>query len=200
MRGLLDHVEDQGSPAAELVQGKTEHDREQQHLQDLPFRERIDDRAGDHGEQELHGALHLARLGIGRDRLGVEGRGIDVHAGARPHDVDDHEPDDQSDRADDLEVDEREPSGLADLLHVLHAGDADHHGAEDDRRDDHLDELDEAVAERLHRRPGLGEEVAEQNAEDDGDDHLEVEALVEGLLLRGGCRGGRILCHVLLLT
>ena len=58
-------------------------------------------------------------------------------------------------RADDLEVEQRQAAGLADLLHVLHAGDADHDGAEDDRRDDHLDQLDEAVAERLHRRAGL---------------------------------------------
>ena len=67
-----------------------------------------------------------------RDRLGVERRRVDVHAGAGLHDVDDDQPDDQRERADDLEIEQRQ-AAAADLLHVLHAGDAEHDGAEDDR-------------------------------------------------------------------
>ena len=129
----------------------------------------------------------LPGLGVGGDCLGVERRRVDVHAGARLHDVDDDQADDQRDRADDLEVEQRQAAGLADLLHVLHAGDADDDGAEDDRRDDHLDQLDEAVAERLHRLAGLRAEVAEQDADDDRDDDLEVERLVERLAGSGPC-------------
>jgi hypothetical protein len=77
-------------------------------------------------------------------------------------DVDDDQADDQRDGADDLEVQDRQAAGLADLLHVFHAGDADDDGAEDDRRDDHLDQLDEAVAQRLHRRAGFGVEMTQQ--------------------------------------
>jgi hypothetical protein len=51
----------------------------------------------------------------------------------------------------------------------------DHHRAEDDRRDDHLDQLDEAVAERLHRRAGLRIKRAQQHAQHNGDDDLEIE-------------------------
>jgi len=50
---------------------------------------------------------------------------------------------------DHLEIDDGFQPDAADLLHVLHAGNAMHDGAEDDRRDDHLNRLDKHVAERL---------------------------------------------------
>ena len=95
------------------------------------------------------------------------------------------EPDEQRERAHDLEVQQRQSRRSADLLHVLHAGDAGHHRAEDDRRDDHLDQLDEAVAERLHGGAGLGSEPAEHHAERDGQQHLQVEPTVGRALLAG---------------
>ena len=48
-------------------------------------------------------------------------------------------------------------------------------GAEDDRRDDHLDEADEAVGERLEGLAGCWEEMPDENAQDDGDQHLDVK-------------------------
>src|SRR5439155_8665496 len=122
--------------------------------------------------------------------LRVERGRVDVHAGTRLDEVDDDEPDDQRDGADDLEVQQREAAGLADLLHVLHTGDADDDGAEDDRRDDHLDQLDERVAERLHRLAGLRPEVAEDHADDDRGDDLEVQRLVDRL----ACHGPLLAC------
>jgi hypothetical protein len=97
-----------------------------------------------------------------------------------------NEADHQRDGAHDLEVQQRKTAGLAHLLHVFHAGDADHHRAEDDRRDDHLDELDEAVAQRLHGLAERGIEVAEQHADDHRGDHLHVKGSVQRELL-GGC-------------
>ena len=84
-------------------------------------------------------------------------RGIDVEARARPEHVDDGEADHQRDRRDDFEVEQGLAADAADLLHVAGAGDAEDDGAEDDRADQHLDERDEAVAERLQlhgRRAG----------------------------------------------
>ena len=49
------------------------------------------------------------------------------------------------------EIGERLAGDAADLVQVAHAGDAGDHGQEDHRRDDHLDQLDEGVAERLQR-------------------------------------------------
>ena len=48
-------------------------------------------------EQEVDRALHLARAGVRGDALGVERGGVDVHAGAGLHEVDDRQADDQRD-------------------------------------------------------------------------------------------------------
>jgi hypothetical protein len=179
---FVDELKHRLSLRAERVQGKAEQDREQQHLQDLALGESVHDGVGNDVQQEIGGGLHLARRRVLRDGLGIESGRVDVHSSARLQDVDHHQPHDQGERAHRLEIEQGIAAGLADRFHVFHAGDADHHGAEDDRRDDHLDQLDEAVAERLHGRAGLGEEIAEQDADHDGHDHLEVEALVERLL------------------
>ena len=69
----------------------------------------------------------------------------------------------------------------ADLLHVAHLGDADHDRGEDDRRDHHLDQLDEAVARAASSwSPRRRVEVAEGHADGDGDEHLKVQVRVEG--------------------
>ena len=67
-------------------------------------------------------------------------------------------------------------------------GDARHHRREDDGGDQHLDELDEAVAQRLHRRAEVRVEDAEERAESDRHQHLGIEAVGEpfqGAALRG---------------
>ena len=81
-----------------LVQREAEQHREQQHLQDLALGEGIDHGVRDDVEQEVGGALHLARPGVGGDALGVERRRVDVHARARLHEVDDDQADDQRER------------------------------------------------------------------------------------------------------
>jgi hypothetical protein len=52
-------------------------------------------------------------------------------------------------------------------------------GAEDDRRDDHPDQLDEAVAERLHRRAGSGPDMSDEDAGHGRDQDLAVEGSKE---------------------
>ena len=130
---------------------KREQHGEEQHLEDLALGEGADDGVRDDVQQELDGALLPAPWSCSAAIALVSSvAGIDVHAGAGLHDVDDDEADDQRERRDDLEIEQRLEADAADLLHVVHAGDAVHDRAEDDRRDQHLDQLDEAVAERLH--------------------------------------------------
>src|SRR5262249_37651803 len=74
----------------------------------------------------------------------------------------------------------------ADLLEVSHRADAMHHGAEDHRRDHHLDQRDEAVAERLESGAGMGKPVAERDAERDREQDLDIENLVPRLAWRHG--------------
>src|SRR6266542_395115 len=73
------------------------------------------------------------------------------------HDVDDDQADHHGDCGQDLEVDQRLQADPADHAQVVHGGDAVDDGAEDDRRDHHLHQSDEAVAQRFQigtdRRP-----------------------------------------------
>jgi hypothetical protein len=50
-----------------------------------------------------------------------------------------------------------------------------HHGAEDHRRDHHLDERDEAITQRLEGDAGTWKVVADEDAEGDRDQDLDVE-------------------------
>jgi hypothetical protein len=68
-----------------------------------------------------------------------------------------------------LEIEQRLDADAADLFEVAHRADAVHDRAEDDRRDHHLDQRDEAVTERLERDAGIGKEMADDNADGDGD-------------------------------
>ena len=119
--------------------------------------------------------------------LGIERCRVDVHAGAGLPKIDDHQADDQSERGHHLEVDQRLQPDPADLLHVLHAGDAVHHGAENDRRDQHLDQLDEEITQRLHLRAERWVEVPEQDAEHDGAQDLRSRGA--GTTCGGGATG-----------
>ena len=82
-------------------------------------------------------------------------------------------------RRDDLEVDQRLAADPPDLLHVAGAGDAEHDRAEDDRADQHLDEGDEPVAERLQLDRGRRVHIAEDAARKDGEQHPEIEMASE---------------------
>ena len=93
--------------------------------------------------------------------------------------VADDQADDQRQRREGQEVDHRLAGDAADLLHVAHPGDAGRDGQEDHRRDDHLHQLDEGIAERLEGRALLRPEMPEQDAGRDGREHLHIEVLIE---------------------
>ncbi len=125
---------------ADQRQADAEQDREEQHLQHVVARQRVDRRGRDdiHEEAADAAALQLVGIvGVGDERLGVERRRIDVHAVAGPDDVGEREPDDERDRGHHLEVDQRLHTDAPHLLEVAGAGDAMHHHAEHDRRHDH---------------------------------------------------------------
>ena len=54
-------------------------------------------------------------------------------------------------------------------------------------RDHHLDQGDEAGAERLEGLPGVGRDEADQDAGDDGGDDGDVEVVGAVLLLVAAC-------------
>ncbi|MGY3292520.1 hypothetical protein ACVWWP_005587 [Bradyrhizobium sp. LM3.6] len=57
-------------------------------------------------------------------------------------------------------------------------------GAEDDRRDQHADRLDEGVPKRLHLGARLGIDDPKRNAGRHGDEHLDPELLPPGAAAR----------------
>jgi hypothetical protein len=94
--------------------------------------------------------------------------------------IDSDEAEEQRQRRDDFKIDERLDADAAYFAEVTHARDAHHDGGEDDGREGHADELDEAVAERLEGNRGMGKERAEQSAEDNGDGDLQPERAEDG--------------------
>ena len=147
MRGVVDEAADGVAAFAEPHDGEAEQHREQQHLQDLALREGADDGVRNDVQDEVDRLLAFGLLGVVGDGLRVGGGAAEARA--RLHQVADDQSDHQREGRDDLEIDQRLDADAADLLGVLDVGDARDHGAEDDRRNHHLDQLDEAVAERL---------------------------------------------------
>jgi hypothetical protein len=67
---------------------------------------------------------------------------------------------------------ERDPADRAEFAQPRDAGDD---GQEDHRRDDHPHQFHEAVAQRLERCADVRPELADDDAQHDRDDHLEIE-------------------------
>ena len=159
MRNLLDEIEHRLALVTRGGQRKAEQDGDQQHLQDVALGKGVDEGVGNDVEDELDRRLGVGLGGEAFDGLGVQRGKIGIEAGARLGHVGHHQADHQRKGGYDLEVEQRLAAHPADFLHVLHAGDAVHHGAEDHRGDDHFDEFDETVAEGLEIDPHLGLEI-----------------------------------------
>src|SRR6185369_1076558 len=164
---LVDDPEDRLAPLAEHGKRKTEQDGEEEHLEDVTLGKGVHHAAGDDVEEEVGRGGGRGLGGDGGQSLGIQLGDIGVHAYAGLDHVDHHQSDRQGQGRDDLEIKERLGADPADLLHVLHARDAGHDGTEDHRRDDHLDQLDEAVAQGFHGRAGFRGEMAENNTDRD---------------------------------
>ncbi|MNI12253.1 hypothetical protein D3C73_654250 [compost metagenome] len=184
MSEAIDEVQQRLAVGTQAMQGETEDHREHQHLQDVAVGERADDGVRDHVEDKGNDALVFTSRDEASDFAGIQGRYVDVHADTRLHDVDHDQADQQGKGGHDFEVQQRIAAGLADRFHVLHAGDTTDDGTEDDRRDDHFDQFDEPVTQRFEGYTGLRVEVTEQNADSDGNDHLEIQGFVQWLTSR----------------
>ncbi|MCY1242486.1 hypothetical protein D9M72_554490 [compost metagenome] len=124
----------------------------------------------------------MCLLGKGRHRLGVERCRIDVHAGARLNDIGDDQADDQRQRREGQEVDHGLAGDAADLGEIGHAGNDGGDREEDDWRNDHLDQANEGIAERLKLGSERRIEMAEQDARGNRRQHLDIEMTIERCL------------------
>ena len=92
-------------------------------------------------------------------------------------DVADDQPDGQRHRRHRQEVAEGQAADLADLGGLPDRADAQHDRAEDDRADHHLDQVDEAGAERLELLADVGGDEADHDAGEHGDDDGEIQVV-----------------------
>ena len=208
MAEVVDDFEDDGRTLlAELGQRQSEQDGEEQHLKQVVLGERLEHRFRDDVEQKVDGVRQFLVLGFLRQRVGAARQfvGIDVEPCPRFDDVADHQPEEQREGGDDFEVDQRFPADPADRLEVANVCDAQHDGAEDDRRDQHLDELYEAVGERFEIGADLRVQPADQDSGDDRDEQLHEKRRVPRWLVRqpdhlalGGFHRGRHRAKVLI--
>ena len=148
-------------------------------MQNFTFGKGIDERARDDVQQELNRRL---RMGLGREfgnRLGVDRREVGVEAGARLHDIGDDQADRQRKRRHHFKVQQSLAADATDFLDVVHAGDAGHDGAKDDWCDDHLDQLDEAITERLHGDCIEWRKQPEQDAAGNRKQYLDIQYFIK---------------------
>jgi hypothetical protein len=169
--------------------GAEEHG-EAQHLQEAVAGKGADHAGRDDAQKE--GARVLGRGGAG---FGVEGilgerRGIDVQAGAWLDQVPHRQAENQGEKGGRREVGQRLDAYPAYRLYVADCRDAGDDHQEDQRGDDHLDELDEAVPKRPEPCADVRPGVADQDTGDDCHQNLEEQGLIKRLLRRRGCCGG----------
>ena len=174
-----EQIDNQLRALAHHGQCKAEQDREQQHLQDVALRERVDDGVRNDVHQEVGHALRFGLAGVVGDSLRIQRRRIDVESAAGLHHVPDHQADQQSDGGDDFKIEQSLSADAPHLLHVLHSGDPGDHRAEDHQSDDHGDQANERVAERLHGDRFGGADVAEDDRDRDAEQYLSREALID---------------------
>ena len=149
MRQAADRIAQHSGTHAHDLQRKAHQHRHQQHLQHIAARKRIKNSGGNDVEQKRHHALMLRLLGVLAEATHVEASHIHMQAHAGLQHIDDCQAQHQRQRGDQFEIAQRIEADAADATQIVHAGDAQHHRTEDDRRDDHLDQADEAITQRL---------------------------------------------------
>ncbi len=92
--------------------------------------------------------------------MSVDRGGIDVHPDAGLPEIHCRKGDNESQQRDGQEVPERFQGNPPDPLHVVHPRHAMHDAAEDDWPDDHPNEIDEGIAERLGLLGESGSEMS----------------------------------------
>lgn len=182
--GDVDEMDQRRGALAELHQRKSAQYGDEEHLEDVALGKGADERRGHDVHQERYKADHARLLDIGLDRAGIDAGGIDVHADAGLEQVHRNETDDQRDRGHEFEIDDRLDGDAPDTGHIGHMRDAMDDRAEDDRRDQHPDCLDEGVAKRLHPGAPLGIDDPKRDSGRHGDQHLDPELLPPGAAAR----------------
>ena len=177
-RDLAESGGDSLGAVADHRQRNPKQNRRQQRLEDAARGQRRDERVGNDVEQEAGQRRRMRLFGIVGDLRRVEAGRVDVEPRTRADDIGDSHPDDQRQGREEQEISKGLGRDAPDRGKVAHARNAGDDGQENQRRDDHLDQLDECVAERFERLARGGREISDQHPEDDRAEYLRVKVAV----------------------
>ena len=144
------------------------------------------DAGGDDVKDEVGRVLRRRGARLRVQRFLGQCVGIDVQPGTGLDDVAYDQAEDQREERGRGEVEEGFDSDPSDRLDVAYGRDAGDDHQENQRRDDHFDELDETITERPQLRAEVRPEMSDKNTCHDGDQNLEEERPIQGLLLLRG--------------
>src|SRR3954468_12513858 len=181
-RDRVDEGDDFLTLFADQGEADPKDDREEQYLQHVVASERVDRRGGNDVQNEAADSLALQLVRIGGVRIhrpGIELRRIDVHAVAGAEDVSERDSEHQGDGGHGLEVDQGLDADPADLLEVAGPRDAVHDDAEHDWRDDHRNQLQKSVAQKLELDREVRHRHAQHDAQQQRGKNLNEERLVQ---------------------
>ena len=181
MADRFEHRHHRLARLADAYKRKAEEHRQEQHLQQIALGKGADERLRNDADQKGCDRLVFGGGDICADLVTGQRRRIDVEARARLDDVGDDQADDQGKRREGEEVAERLGDDAPQLADVAHPGDAGDDGQENNRRDDHLDQPDEGIAQRLHGHAGVGIEMADQSANEDRCKNLRIKLGIQRL-------------------
>ncbi len=178
---------------------QAEHDREEQHWQQVALGHRVHDVIRDNAQQQGHGAL-MSIAGRQGDVCRLEA--VQIRARSRLQQIADHQPDNDRGGGHGKEVEEGFAPHPAERLAITMTGDAHHHATEHNRYDDHFHQLDEQVSsglQQVFREPGarfgcMVEDYADRNADEQADQDLNDQRNTRFMHVRlTGDVSGRIL-------
>ena len=169
--------------------GNPEQDGHEQGLQDVAFGEGADQRGRDDAHQEADDGRLVSGGGVLRHRSGVQRRGVDVQSTARLDYIGDNKADDQGEGREEEEIGKGLARHPADLPEIPHPGDARGDRQKDHRSDDHLDQFDKGVTQRLQAFAEIRPEMTNGPARHDRQQHNEVQTAIEWTA-HGGSSGG----------
>ncbi|MHC2784750.1 hypothetical protein ACVMBZ_003964 [Bradyrhizobium liaoningense] len=163
------------------AQPKGDEDGDQQDRQHFAIGKRAKERMRDDVQHEIRKSARTSLLGEFRGHRRIERIDGHMHAHARLDQRHRDQPGQQGEHGQQVEQRHGFHQCAADLAGITDAVDAADDGAEYDRRDHHLDELDEAVSQGLQRGTKFRLEMAGQDTQHEANQHLDVKDPIEWL-------------------
>jgi hypothetical protein len=179
-----------GLPCSHLNQRKRAQHGNQQHLQHVVLGERAHECCGDDVHQKRYSALVRGVRHVRLYGRRIDVREIHVHPLPGLPQIHSREPDPECDRRQHFEIDDCLQRHAPHAHRIGHPRDPVHHRAENDRRDQHADELDERVAQRLHLYAEPRIEFPERDPDHHTGEHPHPELRVPAFRTVESCCGG----------